>query len=166
MNPYEANPSKIPSTDRYIQEPSYGRYLPSQEDFQPDPIYTKNLLSPETTSYWSPVLSSCNETHRIYENEEGCRDVFAFGGVIIKSTHLQRLREDDSEDEGVVERDYSFADANEVEAIALTRGVLGDVGVRVPRVYFAGKVAFSALFLRFCLVIVMRVESSMIGNTC
>lgn len=37
-------------------------------------------------------------------------------------------------------RNYSYADANEIQAIAVARPVLHDLGVKVPEVYFTGKV--------------------------
>ena len=133
MNPYEADPAKIPPSDRYADEPSYGRYLPQPDDFKPNPAHIGST-SAKSLSYWSSVLDSCSAVYRIYENEEGCRDVFAFGSVIIKSTHLQGRSEGDQQ----AQRDYSLADANEVKATALAREALKDV--RVPRIYFAGQV--------------------------
>lgn len=79
------------------------------------------------------MLQYCTESNRIYENRDGGRDVFALGGVIVKSSHLHQTLEGRK-----AHRDYSYADANEVEAFRLAGLVLGSV--RVPRVYFAAKV--------------------------
>ncbi|KAF4439483.1 putative phd transcription factor protein [Fusarium austroafricanum] len=87
MNPYEANPTKIPANDRYSDIPLYGRYLPALDDFQPDPEHT-NSVSEDSLKYWASVLDLCNPSNRIYEGLEGARDVFALGSVIIKSSHL------------------------------------------------------------------------------
>ena len=132
MNPYEARPNKIPPTDRYADVPQYGRYSPSPTDFTPDTQHV-NSTTPESIDYWSTVLQRCTESNRIYENCDGGRDVFALGGVIVKSSHLHEALEGRK-----AHRDYSYADANEVEAISLAGQVLGSV--RVPRVYFAAKV--------------------------
>jgi hypothetical protein len=132
MNPYEANPVNIPGTDRYADVPMYGRYLPQPTDFRPDAKHI-NCTTPESLEYWSTVLKECTESNRIYENLDGGRDVFAFGSVIIKSSHLKEVLEGRRS-----HRDYSYADANEVEATALARQVLDDI--KVPRIYFAAKV--------------------------
>ena len=132
MNPYEARPDKIPSTDRYADEPLYGRYFPSPTDFRPDTKHV-NSATPESLEYWSTVLQSCTESNRIYENQDGGRDVFALGSVIIKSGHLKNTLEGRKS-----YRDYSYADANEVKAITLAKQVLDSV--KVPQVYFAAKV--------------------------
>lgn len=132
MNAYEADPNKIPKTDRYGDVPFYGRYLPRQDDFQPDPRYF-NSVSPESLKYWESVLERCGESVRIFENTDGGRDVFALGSVIIKSNHLTAYPQGKK-----ARRDYSYADANEVESVALARKVIVDV--KVPEIYFASKV--------------------------
>lgn len=137
MNPYEASPEKIPCTDRYIAEPFYGRYSPRTNDFVPDKRYV-NSASLESLEYWMSVLEQCDESVRIYDNIDGGRDVFALGSVIVKSSHLKEKLEGRR-----AHRDYSFADKNEVEATALARRVLGDI--KVPGIYFAGKVRVSNL---------------------
>ncbi|KAF9768448.1 hypothetical protein IL306_014268 [Fusarium sp. DS 682] len=132
MNPYEANPTKIPTNDRYSDLPLYGRYLPALDDFQPDPKHTKSV-SENSLKYWVSVLEICNPSNRIYEGLEGARDVFALGSVIIKSSHLHARLQGRR-----ASRDFSYADANEVKATALARMVLNDV--KVPIIYFAGKI--------------------------
>lgn len=122
MYPYEANPEKIPETDRYAQP----------DDFHPNPEHILST-SAESLAYWSSVLDRCDASIRIYENTDGGRDVFALGSMIVKSSHLKERLEGRRAD-----RDYSYADVNEVEATTLARKVLGDV--RVPRIYFASQV--------------------------
>ncbi|KAI1466425.1 uncharacterized protein F4812DRAFT_460697 [Daldinia caldariorum] len=134
MNPYESDPSKIPSTDRYADVPLYGRYSPRPTDFKPDAKHI-NVTTQESLNYWSTVLAQCTEHNRIYENDEGGRDVFALGSVIIKSSHLKPNLEGRR-----AYRDYSYADANEAEAIRLARNVLGDI--KVSKVYFASEASF------------------------
>lgn len=132
MNPYVTDPDHIPPTDLYADVPLYGRYCPKPDDFRIDPQHI-NSQSPNSIQYWSSVVDLCTESVRIYPADEGGRDVFALGNVIVKSSHLhpQRGRE-------CTEVDFSYADANEVCAIAIAKSILDDV--KVPEIYFVGKV--------------------------
>lgn len=132
MNPYETDPALIPVTDPYADVPAYGRYRHREDDFRPDP---KHFMSTSTESleYWSSVLDLCNESSRMVEGYEGGRDVFALGSVVIKSSHLNPERQGRR-----ASRDHSYSDANEVAATRLVKEMLPDV--RVPQIYFAGKV--------------------------
>ncbi|KAM0228801.1 hypothetical protein ACHAPO_010437 [Fusarium lateritium] len=132
MNPYQADPAKIPNHDRFVDVPFYGRYFPTSDDFQPDPKHA-NSVSDDSLAYWASVLELCDASNRIYEGQEGSRDVFALGAVIVKSSHLH------TELEGKrASRDFSYADANEAKATDLARTVLKDV--KVPNIYFASKI--------------------------
>ncbi|KAK3299891.1 kinase-like domain-containing protein [Chaetomium fimeti] len=142
MNPYEANPERIPLDDRYADVPFYGRYHPTAGDFQPDPAHFLST-SPEAVAYWSSVLSQCDKTNRIYENLDGGRDVFALGRVIVKSCHLHPEQEGRRST-----RDYSLADENEVVATAVVRRSLSELGIRVPQIYFAGKIDKHQVFVQ------------------
>jgi hypothetical protein len=133
MNPYQANPDRIPPTDLYADVPLYGRYFPKPDDFHVD-LQHINSETPDAIQYWTLVVTLCSEENRIYPADEGCRDVFALGEIIVKSSHLH--------DE--LEKDYSYADANEVRAIGVAKGVFEDI--RIPDIYFSGKV-FLLLFL-------------------
>lgn len=132
VNPYEADPEKIPTTDLYADVPCYGRYCPKHDDFRVDPQHV-NSQTADSLRYWARVLSLCTEEIRIYPADGGGRDVFALGSVIVKSSHLHAR-----EGAEYPEIDFSYADANERRAIALAKAVLKDV--KVPRIYFAGKV--------------------------
>ncbi|KAI0109468.1 kinase-like domain-containing protein [Nemania sp. FL0031] len=132
MNPYEANPDNIPSTDLYADIPFYGRYLPGPNDFQVDPQHIGSQ-SPDSLNYWSSVIDLCTEYVQIYPADEGGRDVFALGSVIVKSSHLHETKNG-----RIPEIDYSYADENEIRAIAICRNVLNPI--RLPRIYFAGKI--------------------------
>lgn len=123
MDPYETDPVRIPSTDLYADVPLYGRYSPKPDDFRVD------LQQANSHSYWASVIELCNEFVRIYPADEGGRDVFALGSVIVKSSHLHDTQE----------IDYSYADTNEVRAIAIAKDLFKDT-IRVPEIYFAGKV--------------------------
>ena len=137
MNPYVANPGDIPATDLYADLPLYGRYFPRQDDFQVD-LQHVNSLSTASLQYWASVVELCNESVRIYPADEGGRDVFALGSVIVKSSHLHDLGNGQ-----IKEIDFSYADANEVQAIAIATSILKDI--RVPDIFFAGKVRSSFL---------------------
>lgn len=126
-NPYEADPAKLPASDRYVNKPHYGRYLPHPDDFKPAAEHI-NSTTPESISYWSNVLSQCNESHWIYENIRTGRDVFAYGSLIIKSSHLKKRGGPDC----------ALVDANEVAATNLVKANCSKI--RVPRIYFADKV--------------------------
>ncbi|KFY81960.1 hypothetical protein V500_10938 [Pseudogymnoascus sp. VKM F-4518 (FW-2643)] len=132
MNPYVTNPGDIPATDMYADLPLYGRYFPRQDDFQVD-LQHVNSLSTASLQYWASVVELCNESVRIYPADEGGRDVFALGSVIVKSSHLHDLGNGQ-----IKEIDFSYADANEVQAIAIAKSILKDI--RVPDIFFAGKV--------------------------
>lgn len=132
MNPYVSNPDDIPPTDNYADVPFYGRYFPRQDDFRVD-LQHANSQSVAALQYWTSVIDRCDESVRIYPADEGGRDVFALGSVIIKSSHLHNPSNSQR-----TEIDYSYADANEIQAIAIAKNILKDV--RVPDIYFAGKV--------------------------
>ncbi|KAG2415582.1 hypothetical protein HFD88_006773 [Aspergillus terreus] len=127
MDPYTTEPEHIPPTDLYADVPLYGRYRPKPGDFRVKPEHI-GAQSSDATRYWESVVSLCDESTRIYPADEGGRDVFALGSVIVKSGHLH----------DTPEIDYSFADANEIEAISIAKNVLGNI--RVPEIYFAGKI--------------------------
>lgn len=132
MNPYVSNPDDIPPTDNYADVPFYGRYFPRQDDFRVD-LQHANSQSVAALQYWTSVIDRCDESVRIYPADEGGRDVFALGSVIIKSSHLHNPSNSQR-----TEIDYSYADANEIQAIAIAKNILKDV--RVPDIYFAGKI--------------------------
>lgn len=128
MNPYVSDPDGVPANDRYADVPGYGRYCPKPDDFRVDPQHA-NSSSPESLQYWASVVALCTESNQICPGGDLGRDVFALGSVVVKSSHLH--------DEA--ERDYSFADANEIQAIEVAKTALkGDI--RVPNIYFSGKV--------------------------
>ncbi|KAI1498124.1 kinase-like domain-containing protein [Biscogniauxia marginata] len=127
MNPYVANPDNIPASDTYADVPFYGRYFPRPDDFHVDPQHANSL------QFWETVVDLCDESVRIYPADEGGRDVFALGSVIVKSSHLHKTKDGRRH-----EIDYSYADANEVQAVAIAESVLKDI--RVPKIYLAGKI--------------------------
>lgn len=132
MNPYVSSPDDIPATDNYVDLPFYGRYFPRLDDFHVDPRHVKSRDA-DSAQYWASVVDMCNESIRIYPADEGGRDVFALGSVVVKSSHLHKPRDGQR-----TEIDYSYADANETQAVAIARSVFK--AVRVPEIYFAGKV--------------------------
>lgn len=138
MDPYVSDPDSIPVADMYADVPFYGRYFPRSDDFRIDPQHI-NSQSVDSLKYWASVLDLCDESVRIYPADEDGRDVFTLGSIIVKSSHLHETKNGQP-----TEIDYSYADANELQAVDIAKGVLKDV--RVPDIYFAGKV--SALELR------------------
>ncbi|CAG7970797.1 unnamed protein product [Penicillium salamii] len=132
MNPYATEPDDIPPSDPYADLPLYGRYHRKQNDFRID-LRHVNSQSNEALSYWASVIDLCDENARIYPADDGGRDVFALGSIIVKSSHLHKQR---STIYGNI--DFSYADANEIQAIAIAKSFLKDV--KVPEIYFAGKI--------------------------
>ncbi|EOO03585.1 putative phd transcription factor protein [Phaeoacremonium minimum UCRPA7] len=124
-------PENIPASDIYAEVPFYGRYFPKADDFQVDPQHI-NSQSIESLQYWASVVDLYNELVRIYPAEEGGRDVFTLGSVIVKSSHLHKTKNGRH-----YKINYSYADANEVKAVALAKSVLKDF--KVPEIYFADK---------------------------
>ncbi|KAI9827202.1 MAG: hypothetical protein M1832_005339 [Thelocarpon impressellum] len=140
MDPYQTELSKLPGSDMYADVPLYGRYKTQQGDFVPAPRPAADV------SYWDGVLELCTPETRIYGDSGGAlgRDVFAVGGIIVHSGHLQ------SEAERREGRDYSYGDANDVAAAKLVSERIPDI--LVPIYYFQGK-------LRGCDVMIQqRVE--------
>ncbi|KAF3173406.1 hypothetical protein TWF788_009153 [Orbilia oligospora] len=95
MNPYEADPAKIPADDPYADVP----------------LYDSSTL--------------------LYEDpNDDARDVFAFGSIIVKSSHLKST---------LPMRQYSLSDENELAATKVVRGALNRMGIEVPEILFTGK---------------------------
>ena len=149
MNPYVSDPENIPASDIYAV---YSRYFPKADDFQVDPQHI-NFRSIDSLQYWASVVNLYNESVRIYPAEEGGRNVFAFGSVIVKSSHLHKIR-----DGRHYKIDYSYADTNKVEAITLAKSILKDI--RVPEIYFAGKV----LIFSDCILMPLSLTSMQIND--
>ncbi|KAG5287407.1 PHD transcription factor [Histoplasma capsulatum G186AR] len=127
VNPYETNAEKLPPSDRFLaRHPHYGRYRPSSNDFEPDPIHC-NSNDDESLRYWEAVLARCDEKTRINTLAAGKRDTFALGSVIVKSDH------NSTEPTG----DYSVADENEIYAIKIAEKILPDI--QLPEIYLRTK---------------------------
>ncbi|KAJ5551249.1 hypothetical protein N7461_005947 [Penicillium sp. DV-2018c] len=132
MNPYATDPDDIPPSDLYSDLPLYGRYRPKPDDFRIDRQHV-NSHSADSLAYWASIIDLCDQSARIYPADDGGRDVFALGSIIIKSSHLHTPRSTK-----YTEIDYSYADANEIQAIAIAKNVLKDV--KLPEIYFTGKI--------------------------
>ncbi|KAJ5712080.1 hypothetical protein N7488_006236 [Penicillium malachiteum] len=132
------SPKKIPATDLYADVPLYGRYYPKPDDFRVD-LQHVNSQTPDSLKYWASIITLCTEENQIYPADTGGRDVFALGNMIVKSSHLHAL-----EDDQPPEIDFSYADQNGCQAIALAKTVLHDV--KVPIIYFAGKVSYITVY--------------------
>ncbi|GME22879.1 Aminoglycoside phosphotransferase [Neofusicoccum parvum] len=136
-SPYEADPSRIPATDEFRDMPHYGRYRPSPSDFVPE---RRHVLSTTAASiaYWEDFLQkNCTaDTLMLSPVDDDPsvalgRWIFAVGGAVVKTNHLAPA--------GRRRRDYAGVDRNEVEAVRLVRERVVGSDVRVPEVYFAGK---------------------------
>jgi hypothetical protein len=98
--------------------PFYGRYFHRQDDFR------VNLQHVNSQS-----VDLRNESARIYPIDESGPDVFALGNVIVKSSYLHSPGSSRR-----TEIDYSYADANELQAISIAKNI--PTGVRVPEIPF------------------------------
>ena len=136
MDPYAIEPEHIPVTDSYADIPLFGLYCPKPGDFSVK-LEHVTCQSSAAMQYWESVVSLCDAT-RLYPADESGPDVFALGNIIVKSHHLHYTGE----------IDYSFADSNEVEAISIAKDVLGDI--KVPEIYFAGKVLILPILSQLC----------------
>ncbi|KAK6344571.1 hypothetical protein TWF718_006531 [Orbilia javanica] len=136
MNPYEADPTKIPATDPYADVPLYGRYLPQENDFHPETCHIRSF-TPEALSYWKSILERLDSSNLLYEDpSDDGRDIFALGRIIIKSSHMKHK---------MPVRQYSVSDQNELAATALVRDTLNRMGVEVPEILFLGKVSIALI---------------------
>ncbi|KKA25456.1 PHD transcription factor [Rasamsonia emersonii CBS 393.64] len=131
VNPYEADPKKVPENDPYLaRSPHYGRYTPRPDDFTPRYNYWYGS-EPESVPYWKEVLEQyC--TPENFLNEFGTRAAFAAGKVII--------RVDQEASDGPAAERYSFLNANELCAARKAEDVLKDLNVAVPTILFCGTI--------------------------
>ncbi|KAH7051199.1 hypothetical protein B0J12DRAFT_80290 [Macrophomina phaseolina] len=139
-SPCETDPNLLPDSDPFRDMPLYGRYAPSPTDFHPDPAHIQST-SPASIAHWENLLKDyCNEDTLMLSpvDDDSAialgRWIFAIGSVVIKTNHLAPA--------GRRRRDYSGVDRNEVEAIRLVKErviAAGKTDIRVPQVYFQGK---------------------------
>lgn len=111
-SPYEADPAKIPTNEMYADVLVDGRYYPKNDDFRVD-FQHVNSQTIDSLRYWALVVRLCTEEIWIYPADEGGRDGFALGSVIVKSNYLHAR-----EGTQCTEIDYTYADANEIIANA------------------------------------------------
>ncbi|KAI1100859.1 hypothetical protein F4804DRAFT_344400 [Jackrogersella minutella] len=96
-----------------------------------NPYETDPAKIPATDLHaYGVIFSQCTPANRMYD-VEGWGDVFALGSVIVKSSHLSAAPP---------HRDHTWSDANEPVAIALASDALREIGIRVPTIYFQGKI--------------------------
>ncbi|CAI7670988.1 unnamed protein product [Penicillium bialowiezense] len=131
IDPYEADPNRIPSDDPYIsRSPQYGRYAPRADDFTPR-FMNWYHADPAINGYWEKVATEyCTPQHSI--NVDGEREVFVAGSVTI--------RVDRGLASGTAFAKYSFANANELLASQKAEDSLREIGVTVPVIYFCGTI--------------------------
>jgi COMPASS component SPP1 len=137
MNPYEADPKRVPKKDPYLnRSPHYGRYAPQEDDFDPK---FRDWHSPENDkqqqqqqhAYWAEVVRK----HCVPENSlnvVGSRAAFAVGNVII--------RVDGDSVEGAAAERFSRLNANELVSSRKAQGIFKDLNVAVPVILFCGTI--------------------------
>ncbi|OKL60339.1 hypothetical protein UA08_04116 [Talaromyces atroroseus] len=132
VNPYEADPKRVPKKDPYLnRSPHYGRYAPQDDDFNTE---FRDWHSPESDkqhAYWTEVVRKyCipqNSLHVV-----GSRAAFAVGKVII--------RVDGDSVEGAAAERFSRLNANELISSRKAQGMLKDLNVAVPVILFCGTI--------------------------
>lgn len=120
-SPHVEPPSNPPKT-RLNQTP------PCDEDFVPD-ISRVNLNDVESQRYLTAVLNKCDAETRLNTPAPGRRDVYAFGGVVVKSDFLAIK----------TTGDYSIMDENECAAVKIVAGALEDM--QLPQCYLKTNLA-------------------------
>ncbi|KAJ5158683.1 uncharacterized protein N7500_008334 [Penicillium coprophilum] len=121
MNPYIADPDHIPPADLYADLPLHGRYSAKPDDFCID-VKDINCQYPHSVQYWASVHDLCNKSLGVYPADEGGRDVSALGNIIVKPGYLHT--QDGAEYSEII---FYYADANDVQAMALAKNVLTHV---------------------------------------
>ncbi|KAK7701618.1 hypothetical protein SLS57_011669 [Botryosphaeria dothidea] len=88
VNPYETDVRRLPATAPYQDHPNFGRYTASPSDFHPEPAHIQSS-APASLAYWRRfVAACCTPAARVYRPASAKRDMFAVGGVLVKSYHL------------------------------------------------------------------------------
>ncbi|CEJ83009.1 hypothetical protein VHEMI03043 [[Torrubiella] hemipterigena] len=111
---------------------------PKDDDFHVG-LRFANSASDELLTYWNSVVVLCTPDISIYRADDGGRDVFALGTVIVKSSHLHAEEESD----------WTFSDANESKAMEIAKKLLLDI--KLPETYFAGKINGHQVLVQECL---------------
>ncbi|KAH8692746.1 putative PHD transcription factor [Talaromyces proteolyticus] len=132
VNPYEADPKRVPKKDPYLsRSPHYGRYAPQTDDFAPATIDWHTVGESGSLPYWKKIIDKhCTPQNSL--NVVGSRDAFAVGKVII------RIDRNNSED-SATER-YAVLNANELVASRKAEEALKDLNVAVPIILFCGTI--------------------------
>ncbi|KAK2743669.1 hypothetical protein FQN57_004778 [Myotisia sp. PD_48] len=120
-------PSPVGETEAVQRSPNYGCYIPCDEDFQPDKRHW-NCIGPESLRYWETLLAQCNADTRINYPRPMKRDMFAIGGVLVKSDHLGPKPSFNQE----------VLDMNEEMAVTILHGYIPDI--QLPQIFFRSKI--------------------------
>lgn len=141
VNPYETDVRRLPATAPYQDHPNFGRYTASPSDFHPEPAHIQSS-GPASLTYWRRFLAArCTPAARVYRPARAKRDMFAVGGVLVKSYHLRLAEGAMVANARFWLRFHAFQDRREVLASEFTRARMGVTAARgavgVPKVYAA-----------------------------
>lgn len=132
VNPYEADPKRVPKKDPYLsRSPHYGRYAPQADDFEPEFNDWHSSESEAQREYWTEIVRQhCTSKNSL--NVVGSRAAFAIGKVLIQV--------DGDRAEGTALERYSRLNANELIASRKAEEHLKDLNVTVPTILFSGTI--------------------------
>lgn len=132
MNPYEADPKRVPKKDPYLnRSPHYGRYAPNTDDFEPEFREWYSSESDEQLAYWTEIVrKQCTPENSL--KVVGSRAAFACGRVII--------RVDGDRAEGPANERFSRLNANDLISSKKAEEILKPSGVAVPIILFCGTI--------------------------
>jgi COMPASS component SPP1 len=132
VNPYEADPKRVPKKDPYLsRSPYYGRYAPQTDEFEPKLSDWHSSEIETQREYWTEIVRKhCTPKNSL--NVVGSRSAFAVGKVLI---HV-----DSDRVEGTAAERYSRLNANELIASRKAEEHLKDLNVAVPTIIFCGTI--------------------------
>ncbi|QKX56695.1 uncharacterized protein TRUGW13939_03801 [Talaromyces rugulosus] len=141
MNPYEADPMRVPKKDPYLsRSPHYGRYVPRADDFVPRSTGWHSAAqsdddddSSSPAVYWKEIVDRHCTPQNSLNAAGSSQNVFSVGKVIVRVDH------GNSDDEGHAMEKYAAAlNANELTASKKAEEALKDLQVAVPTILFCG----------------------------
>lgn len=136
VNPYEADPTRVPKNDSYLaRSPHYGRYVPRADDFTPRSTgwYSAQSDDDDSVAYWKGIVDRhCTAQNSL--NAVGSQEVFAVGKVIV------RVDRSGGSEDPATERYAAALNANELTASRKAEEALKDLQVAVPTILFCGTI--------------------------
>jgi COMPASS component SPP1 len=138
MNPYEADPTRVPKKDPYLsRSPHYGRYVPRADDFVPRSTgwHSAAQSDDDSAAYWKEIVDRHCTPQNSLNAAGSSQKVYSVGKVIVRMDHGR------SDEEGPAIEKYAAAlNANELTASRKAEEALKDLQVAVPTILFCGMI--------------------------